>query len=244
MAILKTERSKIVFTSAISAIVIAALTWFVFFYQTGLLAEMTDAVQKEKLDSFVKQEKSDKIFKLKKEFDEIDVQKKEMDGMLPAKDNMVPVLRFLEKISSDATCSIKVEAVDISKLKIGPVAKTTKKQAQDEEDDTKTKNSAASQKKTEDQAKQDDLAKVKKFPAFNLTVIGRYSALVDFLTKMENLPFFIRVLTIDVAPAEKEKQQQAAAGTLASGGSAAGGEEGPGSKEVKMSLLVVIYTNE
>jgi len=61
---------------------------------------------------------------------------------------------------------------------------------------------------------------------------------------MENLPFFIRVLTIDVAPAEKEKQQQAAAGTLASGGSAAGGEEGPGSKEVKMSLLVVIYTNE
>ena len=49
-----------------------------------------DKVQKEKLDSFVRQEKGDKIFKLKKELADIEDQKEKMETVFLEKNEAVP----------------------------------------------------------------------------------------------------------------------------------------------------------
>jgi len=243
MTLLNTKRKKITLTVTLSLAVIAALFWFTLFFQKRLVVEMSEAVQREKLDSFVLKEKRDKISKLKKELADAESRKKEMENMLPGKDNVVPVLQSLEKIASETLSEIKVEAVDISKIKFSKTKKTAA--SQNDEESTKSQSAAPAKKTKEEQASQDELAKIKKFPAFSLTITGSYLSLVDFIDKMESLPYFIRVLTIDITSGDKEKKKPNTGGILpaASSDIANSNMENTG-KETKMTLLVVVYTNE
>jgi hypothetical protein len=243
MANKKAEKSNIILTIALSVIIISALTWFNFFYQVGKVSKMSEDVQKEKLDSYVQQEKSDKIFKLKKDLIDVEGRKKEMDAMLPDKDNVVPILRSLETIAAETSNSITISAADLSKIKIGQAKKTS---VSAETDDATKKNAEDKTGSTKDKANQDDLAKLKDYPAFNMEVIGTFPAVTDFISKMENLPYFIRVLTLDLVPYEKPVQHSPAGGVSSSENLATAGSNGDelGNKGVKLSLLVVIYIND
>lgn len=68
---------------------------------------------------------------------------------------------------------------------------------------------------------------------------------MDFLVKMENLPYFVRILTLDFS-AEKTNGQSgtANAGTLAAGGQATGVNPENQGKNVKLNLLVIVYSDE
>jgi hypothetical protein len=243
MANKKEEKKNIILTIVLLAMIILALTWFTFFYQVAKISKMSEDVQKEKLDSYVQQEKSDKIFKLKKELIDVEGRKKEMDAMLPDKDNVVPILRSLESIAAETSNSITVSAADLSKIKIGQTKKTS---VAAESDDTAKKSATDQSEGAKDQVKQDDLAKLKDYPAFNMEIIGTFPAVTDFIYKMENLPYFIRVITLDASPYEKPARRSSVDEGSSSENSVAAGsnEDKLGDKGVKLSLLVVIYIND
>jgi len=244
MSLLDTKRKKVMFTIALSVAIIVGLAWFTLIFQKKLIIEMSETVQKEKLDAFVHQEKKDKILKLKKELDDIEIQKKEMEAMLPKKDGVVPVLQSLEKIAFETSSTIKIDAVDISKLKIGQAKKPVKKQ-EDEEIAKKESATSSQDDEKEEKPSQDDLAKIRKFPAFNLTITGNYSSLIDFMDKMDSLPYFIRVLIIDLAYYDKDKNQMSSGGTVfAPSLPSTDQSEENKEKGVKMTLLIVIYIND
>jgi hypothetical protein len=244
MAITKSEKKNIILAIVLSAIIISALVWFTFFYQVGKISKMSEDVQKEKLDSFVQQEKSDKIFKLKKELVDVDGRKKEMEAMLPEKDNVVPILRSLESIAADTSNSITISAADLRKIKF---TQDKKASATSEGDDTTKKSAATQSEGAEVKAKPDDLEKLKNYPAFDMEIIGTFPAVTDFMSEMENLPFFIRVLKLDAVPYVKPARKSSASEATSSDGSAAANpvqDELMGDVGVKLSLLVVIYIND
>ncbi len=239
---------KIILTILFVAIVLIGLFWFVFFFQIPGIAGTAEAIQKEKLDSFVRKEKEDKLFKLKKELVGIEDQEKEMEGAFIPKNEAVPFFRALEKAAADASCQIKVQAADLNKVKFSTAKQTAGAGADDEETATKKQStgSANQANQTGEAAKADELAKLKAYPAFNVEVVGSFASIMDFLKKMENLPYFARVLMFDLTPAEKTNSQAAAAGSgsLATAGGAPGNNPQVQEKSVKLSLLIIVYTNE
>jgi Tfp pilus assembly protein PilO len=244
MANTKSEKKNIILAIILSAIIISALVWLTFFYQIGKISKMSEDVQKEKLDFYVQQEKSDKLLKLKKELVDVEGRQKEMEAMLPDKDNVVPILRSLESIAAETSNSIKITSVNLNKIKIGQEKKVS---AADKDDDTTEKNADNQPESAKKQTKSDDLAKLKDYPAFDMEITGTFPAIVDFTSKMENLPYFVRVLKLDAVPYVKPAKQVSANETVLPGSSVASGSdqlELAGSKGVKLSLLVVIYIND
>lgn len=235
---------KVIIAVSFVLVLAVGLFWLGFFVQIPKVREMSEAIQKEKLDSFVRQEKAEKIFKLKKELADIEVQKKEMEVVFVKKEEAVPFLRSLEKAAADASSEIKVEAADLSKVKFTQ-QKAAAKTEDDEDEKTEKKQEAADKAKSEESAKADEIAKLKAYPAFNIEATGSFSSVIDFLGKIENLPYFIRILTFEMSAEKKSAQAgNPGAGAFAAGGQSAAGTQESQGKKVKLMLLVIVYGDE
>ncbi|MDP1845904.1 MAG: hypothetical protein Q8L09_04125 [Candidatus Moranbacteria bacterium] len=240
----KKPDKKIIITIAIVALSVAALGWFTFFYETKLIREKAETIQEKKLESLVLQEKKDKISKLKKELEDIENNKSEMDKMLIKKDDVVPFIRSLEEIADDTSNSIKIEAADLNKLKIGEPKKAAKN---DEEDAAKpkTKEEQAAADQAAEKEKQNSAGNIKKNIGFSVELTGTFPAAINFLDKMENLPYFILVYNMDLTEANKSKPPVAAGGGVLSAGSPSVSPEAlPESKNIKMTMLIIVNTND
>ncbi|MDI6778075.1 MAG: hypothetical protein QMD77_02690 [Patescibacteria group bacterium] len=241
---MKNINRKVIIAISFVSVLALGLVWLGFFLQIPKVKELSEAIQKEKLDSFVRQEKASKIFKLKKELADIEDQKMEMEAVFSEKNEAVPFLRVLEKAAGDASCQIKVEAADLSKVKFTQ-QKPSAKAADEEDEATGKKQNSAEKNKSDESAKTDEIAKLKIHPAFNVEASGSFSSVMDFLGKMENLPYFVRVLILDFSTGKTSGQSGTAnAGTLAAGGQAASGNSENQGKNVKLNLLFIVYSNE
>lgn len=239
----KTDK-KIIITILFVLLFVATLGWFAFFYETKKVQNTADTIQKKKLESLVLQEKRDKIIKLKKDLKDIERYKNEMDKMLIKKEDAVIFLRSIEEIASSTSNSIAVEAVDLSKLKIGQSKKTADSGDKEAAKGlTKEQQAAADLEAQKEKQSQSD--QMKKKLGFTIELAGTYSSLVDFLDKMENLPYFISVYSMDLVNPSKSSQPTAAAGGVLSAGSTIPGQEAPTpDKNIKMTMLVIVNTND
>lgn len=240
----KKPDKKIIIAIAAVALSVAALGWFTFFYETKLIKEKAEIIQEKKLESLVLQEKKDKISQLKKEIEDIESNKSKMDKMLINKDDVVPFIRSLEEIADNTSNSIKIEAADLSKLKIGE----TKAAAKSDEEDAaipKTKEEQVAASQAAEKKKQDSAGNIKKNIGFSIELTGTFPAAINFLDKMENLPYFILIYNMNLAEANKSKPPVAAGGGVLSAGSPTVSPEAlPESKNIKMTMLIIVNTND
>ena len=231
---------KIIISLSATTFVVLMLAWLVIFLLGGKVKGDFENYQKEKLNSFVLEEKRDKILQLKRELPNLEEERNILDSMLIKKDEAVPFLRALEKVASDTSCQIKIEPADISKIKFEKkVSSVPKKQDEDELDATKKQNQGNAPE--EKNKKEDDLAPLKNYPAFSVEVSGRFSATVDFLEKLENMKYFIQPLIVDISSEEKKSAAAGSTGALPAGTPAPSGNENPDEKNIKMIMTFVVY---
>lgn len=233
---LKKMDKKICVLVAAAALLAGILIWLAFFLQLGKIGETADNIQKEQLDSLVRDGRSQKIFEMGKELGDVETSQKEMSYLLVDKDNAVPFLKTLEKIAEVTGSSIRINVADLAKIK----PQTAKKPAVQKSDAESTKDL-----QKEDQAqKTADFQNVKQDFSnqlgFSLELTGTYSSLVDFLTKLENLPYFVRVYNFQISPITKS--QMVVSGMPSTPGSQPAGTEGE-NKNIKSILTVGVYTN-
>ncbi len=242
MAIMKKIDNKIIITIFITSLVVISLGWFVFFYETNKVREIAETIQKKKLESIVAQEKRDKIAVLNKELVDMETYKAEMEKMLIGKDDVVPFIRSLESIAENTSNSIKIEAADLKKLQ----ASQQKSAAGDEEDTGKalTRDEQIKADIEAEKAKQEGSGKIKSSLGFTVELNGTFPAAVDFLDKMENLPYFVTVYNMDISSLAKEKKIAASGGVLAAGGSDSEKEASQENKNVKTTMLIIISTKD
>ncbi len=239
----KTDK-KIIITVAIVLLSVAALGWFSFFHETKQIEGTAEAIQKKKLESLVLQEKRDKIFKLKKDLKDIEGYKSEMDKMLIGKDDAVMFLRSIEGIASDTSNTIKIESADLSKLKIGN-QKNAPSSSDEDTASTQTKDAQVAADQAAEKAKQEQASQLKNKIGFTIELAGAYPTLVDFLDKMENLPYFISVYNMDLAAQNKMNQPTATAGGVLPAENQTAGTEAPAeNKNIKMTMLVIVDIND
>lgn len=165
---------------------------------------MSEDYQKEKLNSFVIQEKKDRLVKLGSEIADIQKNTDELKAMFLGKDAALPLLKSLEAAAEQSSCEISIEPADISKIKFATASPSQKNETDTTNDDLTTQKSQTASNAKPAQ-KPDELAPLKNYPAFSLTITGSYSSTVDFLNSMENLPYFVRPLKIDVIPGGKKQ---------------------------------------
>src|SRR4030043_525007 len=92
---------KIIISLSATTFVVLMLAWLVIFLLGGKVKGDFENYQKEKLISFVLEEKRDKILQLKRELPNLEEERNILDSMLIKKDEAVPFLRALEKVASD-----------------------------------------------------------------------------------------------------------------------------------------------
>jgi len=225
---------KICFIVAAVVFLAAGLIWLSFWWQLGKIEELSDDIQKEQLDSLVKQERSQKILELGKELEGIETREKEMKAMLVDKENAVPFLELLEGTAGETGNSIKISVVDLAKIK----SQTAKKPAVAEADAESAKDL---QKETQEQKAAKAKEKAPDFSnqlGFSVELSGRYGAFLDFLTKLENFPYFVRVYSFQMNPAPKVQATQAA-GVSADQPNLTNAEN----KNIKSTITIGVYTN-
>lgn len=233
---------KIIIAVSATIFVVLALAWLVVFLLGNKMKASFENYQKEKLNSFVLEEKRNKILKLEKELPDLEEEKNSLNSMLVKKDAALPFLKTLEKIAGDASCQIKIDPADISKIKFEKnVSSAPKNQSADELDTTQKQEQAKTSE--EKNKKEDDLASLKDYPAFSIEVSGQFSAVVDFFEKFENMPYFVRPLIIDISPEEKKSAAAGSGGALSAGTPASSGDENQDEKNVKMTMTFVVYGN-
>lgn len=235
---LPTNKKIIYWVLAVSFIVLFFF-WFVFFLQISRVRELSELNEKEKLNTLVLRKKMEELSKLKNEISDLGDEKKKFEALFIKENEAVPLLRLLEKIAAETNCVIKISPFDISKIKFEKAVKS--ENIQDGEEEIKKP-----KPQEVDQAKEqkDDLAPLKKYPAFSVEAEGAYGSTVSFLKKMENLPYFIRVLILDIAPMEKASQSSSSgSGVLQTSSQQKGGDQPSGDKNVKMSITFVVYGN-
>lgn len=236
---LKKMDKKICVLVAAAALLAGILIWLAFFLQLGKIGETADNIQKEQLDSLVRDERSQKIFEMGKELGDVETSQKEMSYLLVDKDNAVPFLKTLETVAGATGSSIKINVADLAKIK----PQTAKKPAVQESDAESTKDlqkEDQAQKTADSQSVKQDFSNQL---GFSLELTGTYSSLVDFLTKLENLPYFVRVYNFQITPIAKSQTVQTAGGSAAPApGSQSAGAEGE-NKNIKSVLTVGVYTN-
>lgn len=225
---------KIVLVGATAVILAVGLIWLAFFWQFGKIRNVADDIQKVQLDSSVKQGRSQKIIELAKELQGIESRENEMKAMLIDKENAVPFLEILEKIAANTNNSIKINVTDLSKIK----SQAPKTSAAADSDTQSTKDV-----QTESQAQKTTPVKnsspnFSNQLGFSLELDGNYGALVDFFTKLENLPYFVRVYNFQVIPAAKISTSQTVP-TIAGAAAAPDSE----SKNLKSAVTIGVYTN-
>lgn len=231
---------KILIVIAVVLLIAGGLIWLSFFWQFERIKVQADNIQKEQVDSQVRQERNKKILELERELGNIEERSKEMQAMLVDKENAVPFLSSLEAIASQTDNSIKINVVDLTKLKSGQ-KKTIVQESSEVE--------SAKDLKKEDQAKKSAQSKnagpdFSDQLGFSVEITGRYNSFIDFLTKLENLPYFIRVYSFQVSPAGNVQSNK----TVGSGVSQApvqGSQPLPEeeNKNVKATMIIMVYTN-
>jgi hypothetical protein len=202
---------------------------------------MSDNIQKEQLDSLVRQERSQKILEMGKELGDVEKNKNDMGAMLVDKNNAVPFLKILENIAVETGNEIKISVTDLSKMKSQAVQVPVV-----QESDA----SSAKDIQQEDQAQKAAQAKNSKPDfsnqlGFSIELTGRYGSLVDFFTKLENLPYFAQVYNFQIAPVAKSQTAQAAGSGVASTSGVPSqpvGAEGE-NKNLKSTITIGVYTN-
>lgn len=215
---------------AVILVVIAGLVWLAMFWQFGKIKTLADDIQKEQLDSFVREERSKKILELGRELGDVARRGADMRLMLIEKENAVPFLKALEVIAAETGNSIAIGVVDLSKIKsltqkkpaVSETEIESKKDIQKEEQAKKTTQSAGQKQDFSNQL------------GFSLEITGRYRNFVDFLTKLENLPYFVRIYSFDMNPAAKNQTGQPA-------GSAPVPPEDE--KNIKSTIIIGVYVN-
>jgi lipopolysaccharide export LptBFGC system permease protein LptF len=240
----KAPNKKILVACLILAVIIVALAYLAFFWETGKIEKMSEDYQKEKLNSYVVQEKKNRLTKLNKEIADLNKNVNNLSAMFVNKDDALPLLKNLENAAAASECKIVIQPADLSKIKFTSTANQPKQTSEEDDTTVKQKNSDASD--SPKSAKPDEMATLKNYPAFSIQVTGTYASTIDYMSKMENLPYFIRPLTIDMAPEDISKRtgNTAGSGTLAT--PANPGQQQPvqnelGSKNVTMTIIIVVY---
>jgi len=232
---------KIFLLASVAVLFAGVLIWLAIFWQPGRIREMSDNIQKEQLDSLVRQERSQKILEMGKELGDVEKNKNEMNAMLVDKDDAVPFLKMLENIASATGNTIKISVTDLSKMKSQAsqkpvVQESDAESAKDVQKEDQAQKAAQSKTTTPDYSNQ---------LGFSIEITGSYGALVDFFTKLENIPYFARVYNFQIAPVVPNKTNQAVgSGTLSAGAapSQPDGAEGE-NKNIKSTITIGVYTN-
>lgn len=214
--------------------------WLIIFFLGNKVKISFENYQKEKLNSFVIEEKRNKLLTLKRELPDLEVQKDNLDSMFVNKDEVVSFLRSLEKVAGDASCRIKIETANISKIKFEKKVSSAPKKEDDDEIET-TKKQDQTKISNEKNKKEDDLASLKDYPAFSVEITGHFSSIVDFFEKFENMPYFIQPLIIDISSGG-QKSTIADAGILPARVSNSSEDENPNEKDVKVIITFVVFT--
>ena len=123
--------------------------------------------------------------------------------MLIKKDMAVPFLRALEKIASDASCRITIEPADINKIKFEKKSSSASKN-QDEDVFGQEKNKIKKKLLKKKIKKRTIWPRLRIFLLFQLKSPAVFPPMVDFFEKLENMPYFIHPLTVDISLAEKK----------------------------------------
>lgn len=232
---------KIGLLVAVSVLLAGSLVWLAFFLQFGKIREMSDNIQKEQLDSLVQDQRSQKILEMKKELGDVENNQKEMESLLVDKNNAVPFLKTLEDIATATDNSIKISVVDLSKIK----SKAVQAPVAQESDATSTKDI---QKEDQAQSAAQPKNSTPDFSnqlGFSLEINGKYGSLVDFFTKLGNLPYFVQIYNFQISPVAKSQTASAA-------GSGATAAQAPGSQstgtdgednQINSVLTIGVYTN-
>ncbi|MCX6762257.1 MAG: hypothetical protein NT093_00560 [Candidatus Moranbacteria bacterium] len=225
---------KICFIIAAVVFLAIGLIWLAFFWQFGKIKELSDNIQKEQLDSLVKQERSQKILELGKELEGIETREKEMKEMLFDKENAVPFLKLLEATAAGTGNSIKISVTDLSKIK----SQTAKKPTVAESDAESTKDLQAESQAQKAAKPKDKAPDFSNQLGFSAELSGGYGSFLDFLTKLENLPYFVRVYSFQINPVVKS-QTTRAAGVSADQPNAENVED----RNIKSTIIIGVYTN-
>ena len=160
-----------------------------------------------------------------------------MGAMLVDKNNAVPFLKMLENIAVETGNEIKISVTDLSKMKSQAVQVPVV-----QESDA----SSAKDIQQEDQAQKAAQAKNNKPDfsnqlGFSIELTGRYGSLVDFFTKLENLPYFAQVYNFQIAPVVVHQTGSGSVQNPVSNDQSAG-TEGE-NKNIKSTLTIGVYTN-
>lgn len=227
---------KICLLVAAAALIAGVLIWLAFFLQLGKIGETADNIQKEQLDSLVRDERSQKILEMGKELGDVETSQKEMSALLVDKENAVPFLKTLETVAGATGSSIKITVADLTKIK----SQTAKAPVAQESDATSTKDIQQEdqiQKAASPQSGKQDFSNQL---GFSLELTGTCPSFVDFLTKLENLPYFVQVYNFQITPILKN--QAAASGAAPASGDQSAGAEGE-NKNIKSVITIGVYTN-
>jgi len=228
---LKNFDKKIFFVIIASVFLAGGLIWLAFFWQFGKIKTISDDIQKEQLDSFVREERSQKILELGKELGDVEVQKKEMEAMLLEKENAVPFLKILEEIATETNNAIKISVTDLSKI-TSQSAKKPVVPPSDTESKSDLQKESQAQKSDQPKNAPPDFSNQL---GFSVELTGEYGPFLDFLTKLENLPYFVRIYNFQIAPAPKTPTASASENQSA-------GAVG-GNKNIQSTMIIGVYTN-
>ena len=231
---LKKMDKKICLLAVVAALLAGILIWLAFFFQLGKVRETADNIQKEQLDSLVRDERSQKILEMKKELGDVETSQKEMNALLVDKENAVPFLKLMEDTAIGTGNSIKISVVDLAKIK----SQSSKKPVVQEADPESTKDI-----QKQDQAQKTEQAKntapdFSNQLGFSIELTGEYGSFIDFLTKIENFPYLVQVYSFQTAPMTKSQAAQVTSPPADQSNS-----ENVENKDTKSTIIIGVYTN-
>ena len=223
---------KIFLLVAGAALLAGGLIWLALVQQFGKIREVSDNIQKEQLDSMVQEQRSQRILEMGKELGDVGKNQQEMKALLVEKENAVPFLKTLETIAGATGNSIKISVSDLTKMK----TQAPKKTVVQESDNQTTKDI-----QKEDQAQKTNQAKTSAPDfsnqlGFSIELTGEYGSMVDFLTKLQNLPYLVKVYNFQIAPLVAKGQTAPVSENQPA-------DENGQSQSLKSTLIIGVYTN-
>jgi Tfp pilus assembly protein PilO len=226
---------KICLIVAAVVLLVAGLIWLAFFWQFEKIKELSENIQKEQLDSLVKQERSQKVLELGKELSGIKTRGEELKAILVDKENAVPFLKLLEDIAVGTGNSVKISVADLTKISSQLSKKPAVQVSSDAESAKDIQKESQAQKAAKAKEKAPDFSNQL---GFSVELSGGYGNFLDFLTRLENLPYFVQVYSFQVDPAVKGQAPQTA--------SASADQANPGNvgnQGIKSTIIIGVYTN-
>ncbi len=218
-------KNKIWLIAFLTVMILTGLVWYAYFVQYPKIKQMAEDIQKEKLNALVQEEKSKRMLNIRNEFDEMEQQKKEIDGAFVGEPNVVNFLETLEEIASKTGNVIKIDVYDLKKLiKQAPT--------KDPEDDDE-KNTAKKQGKTTEKNQQQTQENFENKMGFTIELEGNFKSLLDFIYQIENISYFVQIRTLDSYESTRKINKTA---NQQGGSNAASSNE----KVYRTSLIIIV----